>query len=193
MADDQADTVTHLLAAARAGDPGAHTLVVSKLYGELHRAAAALMARERPGHTLQPTALLNEAVLKLFGGDAPPPAVNDRYLFASAVQAMRQVLVDHARRRAAEKRGGGIDRVPLDDVLDWYGKQGAAEVIDVHEAIERLAAVDERLSQVVSLRFFGGLTVPEVADHLGVSVTTVEGDWRFARSWLRRELTRGDE
>ena len=145
------------------------------------------MRREHPGHTLSPTAVVHEAVIKLLGEAALDRAADRSYLFASAARAMREVLIDHARRRATARRGGGRRRVPLDAVVDYFEDQGL-DLVAVHEALDRLAERNGRQAQVVTLRYFGGLTVPEIAEALGVSVGTVERDWRIARAWLSNEL-----
>ena len=146
-----------------------------------------MMRRERTDHTLSPTAVVHEAVMRLLGDAVFDKAVDRNYLFASAARAMREVLIDHARRRATDRRGGGWQRMPLDDVVDYFEDQGL-DVVAVHEALDRLAERNERQGQVMTLRYFGGLTVPEVAQALGVSVVTVERDWRLARAWLQGQL-----
>ena len=150
-----------------------------------------LMRRERPDHTLSPTAVVHEAVIRLLGEAVFDKAADRSFLFASAARAMREVLIDHARRRAADRRGGGRRRVPLDAVVDYFEEQGL-DVVAVHEALDRLAELDGRQAQVMTLRYFGGMTVPEVAAALGVSVVTVERDWRLARAWLAGQLGGGD-
>ncbi len=187
MADDAREDLTVLLAEARSGDTEARERLTRAVYSELRQMAGALMRRERPGHTLQPSALVNEAIVRLFEGEALDRASDRRYLFAAAAQAMRQVLVDHARRRDAAKRDGGRQRVPLDQALQYFDER-RLDVLALHEALDRLIALDERQGLVVSLRFFAGLSVPEVADVLDVSVGTIEGDWRIARAWLRGQL-----
>jgi RNA polymerase sigma factor (TIGR02999 family) len=179
--------LTVILDAARSGGAEARERLVRTIYAELRRTAGGLMRRERPGHTLQPSALVHEALLRLLEGDALADLPNRRCLFAAAAQAMRQVLVDHARRRNARKRDGNRVRVPLDRVLAGFEEQGL-DVIALHEALESLAQVHPRPARVVDLRFVVGLTVPEVAAMLDVSDTTVEADWRFARAWLRDRL-----
>ncbi len=176
-----------ILGRARKGDEGARSELIAQVYDELRRVASGLMRRERPDHTLSPTAVVHEAVIRLLGAGVFDRAADRRYLFASATRAMREILVEHARWRAARRHGGGHRRVPLDGVLDHFQEQGV-DVIAVHEALDRLAEWDHRQSQVMTLRYFGGLTVPEVAEVLGVSVVTVERDWRLARAWLRGEL-----
>lgn len=186
MPDDPlaATTVTLLLAQARAGDRGAFDRLMPLIYAELHRIAEQQMARERPGHTLQPTALVHEAFLRLVGGE--PASFNNRsHFLRAAATAMRHVLVDHARKRRAAKREGV--HITLDD-----GVIGAAEpAVDVealNDALMRLAATEPRCAQVVDLRFFAGLSIPEVASALDTSVATVNRDWQFARGWLAHEM-----
>jgi RNA polymerase sigma-70 factor, ECF subfamily len=187
MEDDQRSELTNLLDAARVGEPEARDRLTRAVYGELRRMAGKLMRRERPDHTLQPSALVNEALLKLFEGNVIENAPNRRYLFAAAAQAMRQILVDHARKRDAVKREGGRDRVTLDAVLSYF-EDKQLDILALDEAVRQLFAKNERQGLVVSLRFFVGLSVPEVAETLEVSVATVEGDWRASRAWLRGQL-----
>ena len=179
--------LTVLLGEVRAGDEDAKDRLVRAIYAELRRTAGGLMHHERPGHTLEPSALVHEALMRLLDGEVLAEVPNRRYLFAAAAQAMRQVLVDHARRRRSAKREGGRARVPLDEALVALEEQGL-EVLAIHEALDRLAQAHPRQAQVVTLRFFGGLSVPEVAESLEVSTTTVESDWRFARAWLEGQL-----
>ena len=192
MAGVSRPDVTVLLARARGGDEQARGDLIARVYGELRRVADGLMRREHPGHTLSPTAVVHEAVIKLLGGAALDRAADRSYLFASAARAMREVLIDHARRRATDRRGGGRQRVPLDAVVDYFEDQGL-DLVAVHEALDRLAERNGRQAQVVTLRYFGGLTVPEIAEALGVSVGTVERDWRIARAWLSNELQVEDD
>jgi RNA polymerase sigma factor (TIGR02999 family) len=146
------------------------------------------MRRERPGHTLQPTALVNEAYLRLLGGAGGAPAWNDRTHFLSAAaRAMRNVLVDHARARNAQKRGSGL-RVTLDDELRGAGDPGL-DFLELNDALERLAAEEPRWARVVELRYFGGLELAEIAQALDVSTITVSRDWRFAKAWLAQRLS----
>jgi RNA polymerase sigma factor (TIGR02999 family) len=176
---------TELLARAGEGQAAALADLTGKVYDELRALAAAYLRRERSGHSLQPTALVHEAFLKLV--DAKGLAPNDRrHFFAIAATTMRRVLVEHARTKNAAKRGGGQHRVSLTGIQASHAE---AEVVALDEAMTRLAAMDERQARIVELRFFGGLTVEEVADLLGVSKRTVEGDWTLARAWLLRELT----
>jgi RNA polymerase sigma factor (TIGR02999 family) len=179
--------LTLVLGRARAGDDGAKDEVLALVYDELRRVVSGLMRRERADHTLSPTAVVHEAVIRLLGDAVFDKAADRGYLFASAARAMREVLIDHARRRTAGRRGGGRRRVPLDAVVDYFQEQGL-DLIAVHEALDRLAEHDERQAQVMTLRYFGGMTVAEVASALGVSVVTVERDWRLARAWLVGQL-----
>jgi RNA polymerase sigma factor (TIGR02999 family) len=187
MGTDRRDDLTALLDAIRDGREGATDQLVGAIYAELRRIAGGLMRHERPSHTLQPSALVHEALLRLLDGDTLAELPDRHHLFAAASRAMRQVLVDHARKRRADKRQGGRIRVPLDEALAAIEEQGL-DILALHEALDRLAREHVRPAQVVDLRFFGGLTVPEVAALLAVSDTTVESDWRFARAWLKGQL-----
>jgi len=186
ISHQQAD-VTTLLEQIQAGDEQARHQLVERIYGELHRVAVGLMEGERADHSLQPTALLHEALLRLLDADVLSKAPNRAYLFAAAARAMREVLVDHARYRSRQKRGGKQHTLPLDAVL-LYCEEQNLDVVAVHEALNQLATMHERQSTVVTLRFFGGFTMPEIAGQLGVSVSTVESDFRIARAWLRKQL-----
>jgi len=159
------------------------------IYGELRRVAGRYLARERRNHTLQPTALVHEAWLRLQNERGSEWQGRTQGL-ALGAQAMRRLLVDHGRHQKREKRGGGAQPVSLDDLL-IAGATGAVPIEDLltlEAALTRLEAVDPRAAQVVVLRFFSGMSSPEVAEHLGLSVRTVEGDWTHARAWLKREL-----
>lgn len=178
--------VTQLLQAWSDGDETALGRLVPLLETELRRLARACMGRERKGHTLQATALVNEAFLRLT--DARSVRWQDRAHFMGiASRLMRQVLVDHARSRGYRKRGGGAERVPLDEV-QLAAAEPTVDVIELDRALVAFAAVDPRRSQVVELRYFGGLTLDETAEVLHVSVETVKRDWRLAKLWLLHEL-----
>jgi len=170
-----------LFARLRDGDPDAVNGVMSALYTELHHLAARHMRGEARQHTLQPTALVHEAYLRLVRG---PDLVHDRqHFFALAAQAMRRVLVDHARQKRSRKRGGGLERVTLEIVP---GEQPeTVDVLALDEALNELASLDERACRVVELRFFGGHTDKEVCEILGLNLPAVRRDWVFARSWLK--------
>lgn len=177
---------TMLLGAAQAGDEAARSALLPLIYEELRRLAGAYMRGEREGHTLQPTALVHEAWMRLTGLDVG--AAGDRSGFLRvAARAMRQVLVDHARAVRTGKRGGSARRVSIDDALASFNER-AGDLVALDEALERLAQIDERKSRVVELRFFGGLTVEEAAAALELPVRTVERDWTLARAWLKKEL-----
>ena len=182
------DDVTRLLHAWTAGDLGARERVLVLVYGELRRRAAAQLRRERPGHTLQPTALVHEAYIRLV--DQRRAAWQNRAQFlAVASQVMRRILVDGARARRADKRGAGGIHVPLDDAPPLPVPALDVDVLDLDAALERLSALDRRKGQIAELRFFGGLSLEETGHVLEVSEKTVERDWQAARAWLFRELS----
>jgi RNA polymerase sigma-70 factor (ECF subfamily) len=174
-------TATELLIAWSAGDESARDRMLPLVYDELRRLAASYLRRERPGHTLQPTALVHEAYVRLIDQRQVDWSNRAQFIGLAAVM-MRRILVNHARDRMAAKRGAGAEHVPLTVV----GELGSPEVdlLDLHEALDRLAQLDERKSQIVDLRFFGGLTMDEIAETLHVSRATVEREWKFARAWL---------
>ncbi len=182
--------LTLILERARAGDDGARGEVISRMYHELRQVAGRMMQRERAGHTLSPTAVVHEAVMRMLGEAVFDRAPDRNFLFAAAARAMREILVDHARRRAAGRRGGKWERVPLDSLVDYFEAQDL-DVAAVHEALIRLTALNERQGQAMTLRYFGGLTVAEIAAALGISVVTVERDCRLARAWLHGQLREG--
>lgn len=173
--------VTRLLDAAGGGDKGALARLYQVVYDELRMLAESSMRRERSGHTLQPTALVNEAYLRLNPGSGDWQ--NRRHFFGAAAQAMRRILVDHARRKYADKRGAGLQRVTLAD-LDISAPSEDLDVLAVNDALDRLAAEDARLAEVVSLRFFANMSIEETARALDLSPATVKRDWTFARAWL---------
>ncbi len=182
------ESVTRWLEAARAGDSAALERLLQALYAELHGIARRHMRGERAGHTLQPTALVHEAVLKLLGREDFAFAGRDHFLRAASL-AMRRVLVDHARARKAARRDGGLRVTLLEDMVG--SEDATVDVLALDDALTRLASVEPRWSQVVELRFLLGLDVTEVAEVLGTSTATVKRDWRFARAWLDRELRDG--
>ncbi|MEO8563573.1 MAG: sigma-70 family RNA polymerase sigma factor [bacterium] len=181
--------VTALLLAWREGDAQAGERLLPLVYDELHRQAARAMRREDEAHTLQATALVHEAYLRLV--DQRRVEWKSRaHFFGVAAQAMRRVLVDHARGRLAEKRGGAMQRVTLGDAGAHASADPELDVLALHEALERLAALDPEQARLVELRYFGGLGIEETAEALGVSGATVKREWAVARAWLRRELER---
>jgi len=183
----ESDAVTRALAEVRDGSPRADTRLLALVYDELKRLAAAKLGRRAPVHTLEPTALVHEAYLRLLGGGKAPSYRDSAHFFTAAAAAMRSILVDHARRKGAGKRGGGALRVTLHPGL--VGADAPEErILQVHEALERLATEHARAAQVVELLFFAGLSAEEAAQVLGVSDRTVKRDWRFGRAWLLRAM-----
>lgn len=177
--------VTQLLSRMGEGDSAAFEEFLPLVYQELRRLASAYLRKERADHTLQPTAVVHEAYLRLAGPRAS--FENRKHFFAAAAQAMRRVLVDHARHHAAAKRPGSAGKVTLVDSHDATSIPDA-EILSLHEALERLEQIDRRKTRVVELRYFGGLSQAEIAEVLGISVRTVARDWRVARLMLRRWL-----
>jgi len=179
--------VTRLLGEWSNGDDGALGKLFPLVHPELHRLAHHYMSRERPGHTLQTTAVLNEAYLQLV--DNTQPVWQGRtHFIAAAAQMMRHIMVDHARKHQSLKRGGGALKVTLDEAA-LVTETRSRELLDLDEALEKLAAQDPRKSQIVELRYFGGLTVEETAEFLNLSQRTVEREWTAAKAWLYRELS----
>jgi RNA polymerase sigma-70 factor (ECF subfamily) len=177
--------ITRLLHASREGDNAASDALLEAVYPELRKIAAAYMQRESAGHTLQPTALLHEAYLKLAGAAAD---WKDRgHFFALSAIAMRQILVDHARGKQSQKRGSGIAPVPLDQAF-VYRDEDPELLVSLDIALQKLAETDRRKARILELRHFGGLSIDEVAEATGVSVATVGRELRFAEAWLKREL-----
>jgi len=183
--------LTLLLNRMLRGDPVAAEEAASHVYRELHRIAAREMRRELPGHTLQTTALVNEAYL-WFVSRGSLEVKNRGHFFALASKQMRRILVDHARSARAQKRGGGAIKVELGEVKPGTEPQSREDVLLLHEALTELERIDSRTGQVVELRYFGGYTDLEVVEALGVSLATVRRDWEFARSWLFDRLHTSD-
>jgi RNA polymerase sigma factor (TIGR02999 family) len=179
--------VTHMLGAAQGGDVTASEKLLPMVYDELRKLAAQHMARELPGHTLQPTALVHEAWLRLLRPEEQARLANRAYFFAAAGEAMRRILVDSARRKHRLKHGGDLERVDVDTV-EVPLPMPADDLLAMDEALERLAAEDERAAEVVKLCFFVGLTHEQAAKELAISVSTIERVWSFARAWLFEEM-----
>jgi RNA polymerase sigma factor (TIGR02999 family) len=177
--------ITDLLEAANHGDARAQSRLLETVYDELRKLAAAQMRRERAGHTLQPTALVNEAYLRLIDGEVAWQ--NRRHFFGAAAEAMRRVLVDHARRRDADKRGGGLDQVTLEG-LDIVDERSDVDLIELDNALAALNIRDPRLAKLVELRFFTGLSIEQTADVLGISPATAKRNWAYARAWLYEHM-----
>lgn len=178
--------ITHLLEAAYAGEKDAEAQLMERVFAELRSMAGGFLANESPGHTLQPTALVNEAYMRLL------PLAQDwrsrRYFFGAAARAMRRILTDHARHKRAQKRGGELDRVTFESMA-VESPEHDIDVLDLAAALDELARSDPRLVEVVHLRYFAGLTVDEVAELLELSPTTIKRDWTFARTWLAERLS----
>ena len=178
--------ITQALRAKERGETGASDRLMSLVYDELRRVAAGKMALERPGGTLQPTALVHETWLRL-GGDQQPTWQNRAHFFGAAAEAMRRILIGNARRRGAQRRGGGQVHLDVDD-LELSAPIDGEQILAVDDALERFAAVDPAKAELVKLRYFVGLTIEDAAKTLGISDATAKRWWAFARAWLHREL-----
>jgi len=189
MKQPSAAEITGILFRWSQGDEHALDSLTPLVYRDLRRLAARLLRDERSGHTLQPTALVNEAYLKL-AGQAKVQWQNRTHFFAVAARAMRQILVDHARGHLRLKRGAGVTVLPLEEGL-LFEPERSADLLALDEALNRLAAIDPRKTRVVELRFFGGLDNEEIAKVLEISPNTVMRDWNMAKAWLRREIEGG--
>jgi RNA polymerase sigma factor (TIGR02999 family) len=182
------DAITLVLARAKE-DEAARIDLIGRLYDRFRQGAHLRLAHERPGHSLATTDLLHESLLRLWNSDELTKAASGNELFRAFARAMRQALVDRARRRKADKRGGKLRREPLDDFIDDVGRRSAADVLALDEALTSLADAFPREAEVLQMRFFGRYTVPEIAEVLGTSASTVERDARFAIAWLRDFLS----
>jgi RNA polymerase sigma factor (TIGR02999 family) len=183
-----AQNVTEMLRDWRNGDQEALEQLIPVVYDELHRQAARYLRREHPGHTLQTTALIHEAYLRLIK-QQNIEWQNRAHFYAIAARLMRQILVDHARRRQATKRGGSDIKVPLEEAMVISPGENV-DLVALDEALTRLAAIDPQQSRIVELRYFSGLSVEETAEVLGVSSRTVNRDWNVAKAWLRQQIAR---
>ncbi|HET9528145.1 MAG TPA: sigma-70 family RNA polymerase sigma factor [Pyrinomonadaceae bacterium] len=181
------DAITQLLIDWGEGDQAALDRLMPLVYSELRRLATNYLRRERAGHTLQPTALVNEAYLKLVG-QRNAKWQNRAHFFAISAQLMRRILVDHARRHQAEKRGGSAQQRLSITSAEEFATQPAVDLLALNEALEELSKMDPQQGRIVELKFFGGLSIDETAEVLGISHSTVEREWKSARAWLRREL-----
>lgn len=180
--------ITRLLHELSSGDKAALDKLITLVYDQLHRLATRCLLAERPGHTLPATALVNEAYLRLVQAEV---SWEDRvHFYAVAARVMRRILVDHAKANHRQKRGGGVDHVALDEAV-IVGPEAATTVVEIDEALQRLASRDERKSNIVELLFFGGMTYEETATALQISPATVHRELRMAKAWLHRELTQG--
>ena len=181
--------VNLLLDTLQEGDPMAADQLLVLVYSELRRLATAKMAREAPGQTLQPTALVHEAWMRL-GGDGQRWE-NRAHFFGAAAEAMRRILIDRARRKLAARHGGGSERLDVDEV-EIAAPAKDDELLAVHEALDKLAAHDARKAELVKLRYFAGLSIEEAADVLGISAPTAKRDWAYARAWLFAAIRKGE-
>jgi len=191
MATRSSQGITQLLERWSQGDEEALDQLMPLVYDELHRLAGAYLRRERREHTLQPTALVNEAYLKLVR-QRKIQWQNRAQFFGVAAQLMRRILVDHARANSADKRGGDRVNVSLKNI-GAFGTQPTTDVLALHDVLNRLAEIDPDQSRIVELRFFGGLTIIEAAEVMQVSHSTVEREWKIAKAWLKRELTKSEK
>ena len=180
-------SVTALLVASHKGDPEALNKLLPLVYDELRRVAERYLRRERPDHTLQATALVHEAYIRLIDQDVPWQ--NRAHFFGIAAEMMRRILIDHARGLQAAKRGSGGIKLPLDDVINLSDER-AADLIVLDEAMQALAEIDPQKSRIVELRFFGGLSIEETAEVLGVGTATIIRQWKLAKAWLYREVSK---
>ena len=179
--------LTRLLSAAEAGDPHAAAEVLPLVYDELRRLAAQKLAQEQPGQTLQATALVHEAYLRLVGGAGAVRWTGRGHFFGAAAEAMRRILVDQARRKLSLRRGGDRQRLPIEG-QEIEAPEPSADLLAVHEALDRFQDVDATAAQIVKLRYFAGLTIPQAADALGISTSTADRCWAYARAWLHAAL-----
>jgi RNA polymerase sigma-70 factor (ECF subfamily) len=179
-------TLTTLLSEWRKGNQDAGRQIMTAAYDELRRIAAQYFRQERPGHTLEATAVVHELSIRMLGS-APVDCQNTAHFLAIAARQMRRVLIDHSRRANAEKRAGPALRLSLGEVNDWP-EQSSEDLIEVDEALQRLERLDARAARIVELRFFAGMTENEITEALGISVATLRRDWRFARAWLMNQL-----
>jgi len=182
------DEITRLLLEMREGNPEAAPNLIPLVYDQLRRTARSLLRNERGDHTLQPTALVNDALMRLIGKECLEWQSRAQF-FAVSSKIMRHILIDHARAHGADKRGGEFQKISLDHVFAYEWRQ-ADSFLSLNEALDRLQEFDPRLCSVVEMRFFAGMTEEEISDVLKVSVRTVKRDWQFARDWLYREMTR---
>jgi RNA polymerase sigma factor (TIGR02999 family) len=179
--------VTRILTAIEQGDPSAAEQLLPLVYDELRKLAARRLAQEKPGQTLQATALVHEAYLRLVEGKQAQDWNSRGHFFAAAAEAMRRILVDQARRKLSLRRGGNLQRRPIED-QEIEAPEPSVDLLAVHEALERFQEVDPAATQIVKLRYFAGLTIPEAAEALGMSTSTADRSWAYARAWLHAAL-----
>jgi RNA polymerase sigma factor (TIGR02999 family) len=179
--------VTRILSAIEQGDPHAAEQLLPLVYDELRKLAAQRLAQEKPGQTLQATALVHEAYLRLVDKDKAPHWNSRGHFFAAAAEAMRRILVDQARRKLSLRRGGNLQRHQIED-QEIEAAEPAVDLVAVHEALDRFQGVDAVAAQIVKLRYFAGLTIPQAAEALGISTSTADRSWAYARAWLHAAL-----
>jgi RNA polymerase sigma-70 factor (ECF subfamily) len=187
MQTPQSNQVTRLLLDWSQGDKAALNQLMPLVYQELRKLASSYLRSERPDHTLQPTALIHEAYLRMIGG-AMPEWQSRAHFFGVAARLMRQILVEHARTRHAAKRGGDQHKISLDDVPEVFAQSDAVELLALDYALTKLSSFDDRRSRILEMRAFGGMSVEETAQALGISERTVKREMRLAQAWMRREL-----
>ncbi len=183
--------VTRILCAIEHGDPRAAEQLLPLVYDELRRLAAEKMALERPGQTLQPTALVHEAYIRLVDVEKAQHWDSRGHFFAAAAEAMRRILVDQVRKKHGQRRGGGLQKQRIEDI-EIACPEPSIDVLALHEALERFEQTDRVAAEIVKLRYYAGLTIPQAAETLGISSTTADRFWAYARAWLHTELKKGD-
>jgi RNA polymerase sigma factor (TIGR02999 family) len=183
--------LTRLLSAIEQGDPHAADQLLPLVYDELRQLAAQRLAQEKPGQTLEATALVHEAYLRLVGVDRVQHWDSRGHFFAAAAEAMRRILIDQARHKKSQRQGGGRKRQPLEQ-LEIAAPEPAVDLLALDEALERFGQLDRLKADLVKLRYFAGLTLPQAAEVLGISATTADRFWAYARAWLHAELQKGD-
>ncbi len=183
--------VTQILTQIEQGDPAAAERLLPLVYDELRKLAAAKLAHEKPGHTLQATALVHEAYVRLAGENRQQPWSGRRQFFAAAAEAMRRILVENARRKKSAKSGGDLERQEF-DLQRLEARRAPEEILALHEALELLSQKDPTKAELVKLRYFVGLSIPEAAEILGISASSVDRHWAYARAWLHQQISQGD-
>ena len=183
--------VTRILSGIEAGDPHAAEQLLPLVYDELRKLAAQKLAQEKPGQTLEATALVHEAYVRLVDTGQVPHWNSRGHFFAAAAEAMRRILVDQARKKMSRKRGGGLERLPLEEV-DIGVPQPAVDLLAVNDALAKFESIDKAAANLVKLRYYAGLTLPQAAEALGISSSTADRQWAYARAWLHAELREND-
>jgi RNA polymerase sigma-70 factor, ECF subfamily len=190
MSQESPSDITQLLIQMTDGNTEAVNQILPLIYSELRKLASSYLRRERSNHTLQPTALVNEAYIKLID-QKKVKWQNRAHFFGIAAQVMRRILLDHARKHTAEKRGGDAEVLPIEEEILVVSHEKSAELIALDEALDNLAKIDEQKAKIVELRYFGGLSIEETAEVIGVSVPTINRQWKMAKAWLYGQVARG--